>query len=266
MHSPQCLSKVASPPLSMTTSFYKENMKQTKNLITILLTIFVIKASAQAPNTLTRSEKKNGWVLLFDGKTSTNWRSPLSDHFPEKGWKIDSGMMTVDPQKRDVPSGGDIITIKKYKAFDLKFEFRTTDTANSGVKYFVYVDPKYGPLGLEYQILDDDRHPDAKLGRDGDRTEASLYDLIPAAKDKPYKPIGEWNTGEIIVYPNNHVVHYLNGKKVLEYDRMSPEFARLIAISKYNHYQGFGIGTDGYILLQDHGCVVNFRDIKIKEL
>lgn len=230
----------------------------------LLLTIFVIQANAQ--NTLTKAERKNGWVLLFDGRTSAGWRSPMSDHFPEKGWKIAGGMLTVDPQKRDVPSGGDIITVKQYKAFDLKFQFRTTDTANSGVKYFVYVDPKAGPLGLEYQVLDDDKHPDARLGRDGDRTEASLYDLIPAAKDKPYKAIGEWNTGEIIVYPNNHVVHYLNGKKVLEYDRLSPGFAKLIAISKYNHYQGFGINAEGYILLQDHGCVVDFRGIKIREL
>lgn len=237
-----------------------------KILTITLLTIFVMKAGAQSPNALTKAEKKEGWVLLFDGKTPAGWRSPMSDHFPEKGWKIHDGMLTVDPQKRDVPSGGDIVTVKQYKAFDLKFQFRTTDTANSGVKYFVYVDPKNGPLGLEYQILDDDKHPDAKLGRNGDRTEASLYDLIPAAKNKPYKPIGEWNTGEIIVYPNNHVVHYLNGKKVLEYDRLSPEFAKLIAISKYNHYQGFGINKEGYILLQDHGCVVNFRGIKIKEL
>jgi len=243
-------------------------MKQIKFLTLLFLTfcVYTTQAQSNGPNTLTNYEKAHGWKLLFDGKTSAGWRSPLSDHFPEKGWKIDSGMMTVDPQKRDVPSGGDVITVDKYHAFDLKFEFRTTDTANSGVKYFVYVDPKNGPLGLEYQILDDDRHPDAKLGRDGDRTEASLYDLIPAAKNKPYKPIGEWNTGEIIVYPNNHVVHYLNGKKVLEYDRLSPEFAKLIAISKYNHYQGFGIGPDGYILLQDHGCVVNFRSIKIRVL
>lgn len=239
---------------------------KTKLLTIILLTTFAIQTNAQTHNTLTKAEKKAGWVLLFDGKTSTNWRSTKDDNFPAKGWKIADGTLTVDPQKRGVPSGGDIITQKQYHAFDLKFSFLTTDTANSGVKYFVYIDPKYGPLGLEYQILDDNKHPDAKLGRNGDRTEASLYDLIPAAKDKPYRPIGEWNTGEIIVYPNNHVVHYLNGKKVLEYNRMSPEFARLIAISKYNHYQGFGVNPEGYILLQDHGCVVSFRDIKIKEL
>ena len=219
------------------------------------------------PNTLTKYEKRNGWKLLFDGKTSEGWRSPKQAGFPEKGWIIANGTMTVDPQKKDQPSGGDVITVKKYSAFDLKFEFKTTPVANSGVKYFVYIDSLAGPLGLEYQILDDKLHPDAKLGRNGDRKESALYDLIPAKKDSTLdKPIGEWNTGEIIVYPNNHVVHYLNGVKVLEYDRLSPEFKQLIAISKYSHYKNFGILPSGYILLQDHGCVVSFRSIKVKEL
>jgi hypothetical protein len=240
-------------------------MKQIKLLTLFLLTIFVSKTTF-AQNTLTKAERKEGWVLLFDGKTAAGWQGATKPEFPSKVWQISDGVLTIHPPKKNEPAGGDIITIKKYKAFDLKFDFKTTDTANSGVKYFVYIDPKAGPLGLEYQILDDDRHPDAKLGRDGDRTEASLYDLIPAAKDKPYRPIGEWNTGEIIVYPNNHIEHYLNGKKVLEYDRFSPEFAKLIAISKYNHYQGFGLNQEGYILLQEHGCEVSFRNIKIKTL
>jgi len=249
-------------------------MKNYKTLLIILIAAISAnitsaqnKDTAAVANTLTRYEKKHGWVLLFDGKTPAGWRSPMKDSFPEKGWKIENGTITVDPQKKDVPSGGDIITKNQYSAFDLKFEFKTTPVANSGVKYFVYVDEKYGPLGLEYQILDDQRHPDAKLGRDGDRKEGSLYDLIPAKKDSTTdKPIGEWNTGEIIVYPNNHVVHYLNGVKVLEYDRLSAQFAALIAISKYNHYQNFGILPKGYILLQDHGCVVSFRSIRIKDL
>jgi hypothetical protein len=240
-------------------------MKPLKYLTLFALTIFVGKA-AFAQNTLTSAEKKQGWKLLFDGKTAAGWQGATKPEFPAKIWNISNGMMTINPPHRNEATGGDIITTQKYKAFDLKFDFKTTDTANSGVKYFVYIDPKAGPLGLEYQILDDDKHPDAKLGRDGDRTEASLYDLIPAAKDKPYRPIGQWNTGEIIVYPNNHVVHYLNGKKVLEYDRLSPEFARLIAISKYNHYQGFGLNTEGYIMLQEHGTVVSFKNVKIKEL
>jgi len=221
-------------------------------------------------NTLTDYEKNDGWKLLFDGKTPAGWHSAGKTTFPEKGWIVGNGLMTVDPQVKDHPSGGDVLTDDQYSAFDLSFEFLTTPVANSGVKYFVMVDAKNGPLGLEYQILDDKLHPDAKLGRNGDRTESSLYDLIartiPDGLSAIVKPVGEWNTGRIVVYPNNHVVHYLNGVKVLEYDRLSPEFKALIAISKYQHYDGFGVGPKGYILLQDHGCVVSFRSIKIKTL
>jgi hypothetical protein len=223
-----------------------------------------------ASNTLTDYETNDGWKLLFDGKTATGWHSAGKTTFPQKGWIVGNGLMTVDPQVKDQPSGGDILTTDQYSAFDLSFEFLTTPVANSGVKYFVTVDEKNAPLGLEYQVLDDLLHPDAKLGSNGDRTESSLYDLIPrnipGGMSFIVKPVGEWNTGRIVVYPNNHVEHYLNGVKVLEYDRLSPEFKALIAISKYQHYNGFGIGPKGYILLQDHGCVVSFRSIKIKTL
>lgn len=218
-------------------------------------------------NTLTKYEKAHGWKLLFDGKTPGGWHSAGKSTFPEKGWTISDGTITVTPPGKDQVGGGDILSAKQYKAFDLYFDFKTTPVANSGVKYFVTVDEKNVPLGLEYQVLDDDLNPDAKLGRNGDRTESSLYDLIPAKKDSTiYRPVGQWNTGRIVVYPNNHVEHYLNGVKVLEYDRLSPEFKALIAISKYKNYKGFGIGPQGYILLQDHGCVVSYRNIKIKEL
>jgi hypothetical protein len=224
-------------------------------------------ATSTVLNTLTKSEKKQGWKLLFDGKTTKGWHNAVNPNIADTAWAVADGILTLHPRLKGEPGGGDIITEKKYQAFDLKFDFKTTPAANSGVKYFVYLDAKNGPLGLEYQILDDALNPDAKMGRNGDRTESSLYDLIPAKKDSTiYRPIGEWNTGEIIVYPNNHVEHYLNGVKVLEYDRLSPEFKALIAISKYNHYKGFGIGPNGYILLQDHGCVVSYRNIKIKTL
>lgn len=224
------------------------------------------------PNHLTTYEKDNGWKLLFDGKTNTGWRSATSDEFPTKpgGWVIRNGTMTIlGSAGGEAANVGDIVTRDQYSAFDLSFEFRMSRGANSGVKYFVTLneDTKGSAIGLEYQILDDKVHPDAKLGRNGDRTLASLYDLIPAKKQERFiRPIGAWNTGRIIVYPNNHVEHYLNGVKVLEYERGSKEFKDLVKISKYVIWKNFGEAKQGHILLQDHGFEVNFRSIKIKPL
>lgn len=224
------------------------------------------------PNHLTTYEKDNGWKLLFDGKTNTGWRSATSEEFPTKpnGWIVRNGTMTIlGSAGGEAANVGDIVTRDQYSAFDLSFEFRMSRGANSGVKYFVTLneDTKGSAIGLEYQILDDKVHPDAKLGRNGDRTLASLYDLIPSKKPERFiRPIGAWNTGRIIVYPNNHVEHYLNGVKVLEYERGSKEFEDLVKISKYVIWKNFGEAKQGHILLQDHGFEVNFRSIKIKPL
>lgn len=229
--------------------------------------IFVVNL---LPNNISEQEKRNGVHLLWDGKTANGWHGAYQKQFPEKGWEIKDGMLTVLSSHSAVHSnGGDIITTGKYGAFVLQFDFRLTDTANSGVKYFVTVDENKpgSALGLEYQVLDDDKHPDAKLGENGDRTLASLYDLIPSKKiAAAKKKIGEWNTGMIVVHPDNRVEHWLNGYKVLEYTRRSEDFKKLISHSKYKGFAGFGMGTEGYILLQEHGSLVNFRSIKIKEL
>lgn len=222
------------------------------------------------PNSLTKYEIKTGWRLLFDGSTSKGWRSARSASFPAKGWEIKDGAISVLPfNGGESANGGDIITTEQFSAFDLTFEFKYATGANSGVKYFVTMAEKSNAsaIGLEYQVLDDKVHPDAKAGRDGNRTLASLYDLITAKKQERFlKPVGQWNQGRIIVYPNNHVEHYLNGIKVVEYERGSQTFRDLVAISKYKVWPSFGQAQKGHILLQDHGSAVSFRSIRLKQL
>ena len=222
------------------------------------------------PNSLSTYERKDGWRLLFDGKSSTGWVGAHKETFPEKGWQISDGVISVLPSAgKESANGGDIVTKDQYTAFDLSFQFKLAPGGNSGVKYFVTLNEKNegSAIGLEYQVLDDSLHPDAKLGIAGNRTMASLYDLIKANKQSRFVHTpDQWNTGRIVVYPNNHVEHYLNGLKVLEYERGSKEFRELVAISKYKIWDHFGEAKEGHILLQDHGDRVSFRSIKIKVL
>jgi hypothetical protein len=237
----------------------------------ILLAVFT-QLRAQIPNTLTPQEKSQGWHLLFDGKTSTGWHSTHGPDFPATGWEIKDGLLSVTEHGgEEGGNAGDILTTRKYANFELSVDFRITPGANSGIKYFV--DPAFTPgheghgsdVGFEYQVLDDALHPDAKKGLNGDRTVASLYDMIPADKSKPIHPVGEWNTARIVVR-GTHGEHWLNGVKVVEYDRATPQFRAIVAASKFHVYPHFGEANSGYLLLQDHGFPVSFRNIKIREL
>ncbi|MFD2742203.1 MULTISPECIES: 3-keto-disaccharide hydrolase [Sphingobacterium] len=221
------------------------------------------------PNHLSAAEKKAGWHLLFDGNSADQWRSVRDQNFPAQGWKVGDGIIKV--QKSDggeSTNGGDIITRDKYAVFDLSFEFKLTPGANSGVKYFVTLKEQTvgSAIGLEFQVLDDALHPDAKMGRDGNRTLASLYDLITSKRDdRARRPVGQWNRGRVVVDADNNVTHYLNGVKMVSYKRGSQEFKDLVAKSKYKDWENFGEAKEGHILLQDHGDEVSFRNIKINK-
>lgn len=249
--------------------YFKNIRIKTKNIAPEAFAKNIYVTNLQ-PNTLSAYEQKDGWKLLFDGKTSKGWRSVRNMNFPTKGWDTENGYLTIQgaPDKSS-QIGGDIITEERYGPMDLSFDFKLSEVANGGVKYFTTLSQGTtgSPLGLEYQVLDDDKHPDARAGRNGNRKLGSLYDLIPATKQARFtKKIGQWNTARIVVYPNNHVEHYLNGVKVLEYDRGGAAYKEAVALSKFKNDVNFGEAKEGYILLQDHGCRVNFRNMKLKRL
>ena len=223
-------------------------------------------------NILTDQEQREGWKLLWDGKTTNGWRGAKLQTFPTKGWRIEDGVLKVEAANgAESGNGGDIVTDKTYHNFILKVDFKITEGANSGIKYFVDPDMNQGEgsaIGCEFQILDDLRHPDAKLGVKGNRKLASLYDLIPAPEQKPFD-ITTWNTATVIVQ-GNHVEHWLNGVKVLEFERGGEKFREAFKKTKWNKPEfladgPWGEAPEGRILLQDHSDKMSFRNIRIRE-
>ncbi len=219
-------------------------------------------------NQLSEQERVQGYKLLFNGRDLEGWRVARSTEVPTKRWHVTDGALCVSKSDGS-ETGNDIVTTEEYGAFELVFDFMLSEGANSGVKYFVNEKFDSGGksgIGLEYQILDDERHPDAKMGVVGNRTLASLYDLIPSDKlEKRFqRPIGAWNQGRIQAFPDNRICYWLNGFKVLEYERKSNIFKALVARSKYEKFEGFGLNDAGPILLQDHGDAVRFKNVKIR--
>jgi hypothetical protein len=207
---------------------------------------------------LTAEERRDGWELLFDGATTRGWRGFKKATFPEAGWVVEDGTLV---HKKDVKAG-DIVTEAEYDNFDLRFEFKLTEGANSGVKYLM--DEDVG-VSFEFQVLDDAKHPDAKMGKGNNRTCGGLYDLIAPAPNKVVRPIGEWNEGRVLVN-GAHVEHWLNGQKVVEYERGSEALKARIAESKWKDNPRFGQATKGRILLQDHKDEVAFRNLRVRRL
>ena len=241
-------------------------------------------------NTLTAAEKAEGFKLLWDGKSLDGWLAVKADCKapPAKGWVIidntltmrpvngitdDGNWFPLPPEDQKLGGGGDIVTARKYRDFDLRFDFRVTAKANSGVKYF-FDENENNATCEEYQILEAG-HPDYNKGRDGNRQLAALYDLAPARQaNEVAKPVGQWNSGRIVA-KGAKVEHWLNGVKVLEYTRGTPAFRELVKESKYADWgkdkdgkaQNWGEIPEGRILLQDHSdSTVSFCNLKIKEL
>ena len=233
-----------------------------------------VRETSYLVNQITDNEKRNGWYLLWDGKTTNGWKGAKIAHFPKSGWKVKDGVLTILATNGGESTGpGDIITEDVFSSFELELEFKITEGANSGIKYFVDSELNKGAgsaIGCEFQILDDLNHPDAKDGVNGNRTVGSLYDLITAEnlsvpeRDKQFKGIDRWNKARIVV-KGDKVEHWLNNEKVVEYNRQSQMFKALVAHSKYRKWPNFGQWLSGHILLQDHGNTVHFRSIKIRE-
>lgn len=239
-------------------------MKTLKIVLAAMCVLFAAGSFAEKPNKLTKKEKKEGWVLIFDGKTSNGWRGYTKTKFPEKGWAIVDGTIRC----LEKGGGGDIIFDKKLTNFEFTMNWKIAEGGNSGLFIFgkeVEGKPIY-QSAPECQLLDNERHPDAKNGKNGNRKAGSLYDMIPA--DPQYsKPAGEWNETKIVA-KNGNIEHWLNGAKVVSYTIGDDNWKKLCAGSKFKDWPNFvnNPAKDGYLGLQDHGNEIWFKNVKLKEL
>ncbi len=249
-------------------------------------------------NVLTESEKAAGWRLLFDGKTARGWRGFRRQDFPAECWRVEKGCLHLTPSgsQQKLSQCGDIISIESFGNFELRFEWRISPGANSGVKYLITEDRpqsweqayleyhyadllheaqenggptnltpeifRYTPIGFEFQLIDDQANEDARSGPS--RVTGALYDLL-APSQRPVRPAGQFNDGRIVVQ-GLHIEHWINGTKVLEFERGSQELRASVTRSKFAKMEGFGSVNRGHIDLQDHGGEIWFRNIKIRLL
>ena len=251
-------------------------IKTSTTALLVALCAISAPASGQAgdANHLTPAEKAAGWRMLFDGRTLKGWRGLGYDSIPTAHWKVVDGTIMKVPSG-NVPkmadgqpaNGGDLMTTDHFRDFELAFEWKVPPGSNSGVKYNVSEamskkSSNHAALGFEYQVLDDALNSDNKVPT---HRAGSLYDLITPNADKQLMPVGEWNKSRI-VFRGNHGEHWLNGRKIVEYDLGTPRMDSLLAASKYAKVKGFGDKRDGHIILQDHNDGAYFRSIRIRRL
>jgi hypothetical protein len=230
--------------------------------IALVLCFTPALAHAEPANQLSAKERKDGWELLFDGKTVDKWRGYQKPDMAGLRWAASDGCLALPPNDgKDTRGARDIVSRQQYDDFELAWEWRIAQGGNSGVKYLVIEDRPIA-LGHEYQMIDDERHPDAKK-KDSRRT-GSFYDVLAAPAAKP-RAAGEFNQSRILL-KGNHVEHWLNGTKILSYELDSKALRDAIATSKFKDVDGFDKHRRGHILLQDHGDAICYRNLKIRPI
>jgi hypothetical protein len=239
------------------------NLRRAVILLIAITTIASFTTAGEKPkaNTLTEEQIRRGWKLLFDGKTLNGFKGATKDEVLNTCWKVENArIVCAERDRRPADLRGSIVTKDQYSSFDFRLDYKMDPNkaghVNSGIKYFAYPNTE---LGLEYQLFD----PDTEVRGKG--ALAALYDIFPVQEKPVPKPRGKWNTVRIVAR-GNHVEHWLNGKKVLEFERGSKEFLDAIAKSKFKNRDKFGQAKQGHILLQDHGGGIAFRNIRIRVL
>jgi hypothetical protein len=225
--------------------------------LTVLLIVTLGSYAKDKVNQLTTKEQKENWELLFDGKSTSKWRSESGDAFPEKGWEVIDECLVSK-------GGGNILSKEAFGNFEFVWDWKMeTVGGNSGIKYYVneYQNSNLGKyLGIEYQMLDDGEMSPTSIHALG-----AVYELYPPSADKRVKPVGQWNQSRVIS-KGTHVEHWLNGAKVAEYERGSADLKEKVAKSKFNKLDQFGQQPQGMLMLTDHGAVVYFKNLKIRKL